>query len=160
MLTKIALLLAHHADEHEWLFEMQSMDDQSRRGHARGHAFLFVYTVARYCVAADRLHAGAGTTGDQEAAPFPEADPFFNDFAQAVASNDSQQAFELWISSPLSAATEIAAPSIRQIARSYLRRMAVPEAEFVATKIADFLPAPFVSATGSIDSQFSDNSDS
>ncbi|MEX1080012.1 MAG: hypothetical protein WED09_12995 [Homoserinimonas sp.] len=143
MLTKIALLLARHAADNEWLFEMQAMDNQSKEGHGRGHPFLFIYTLARYYVAAGRLHSDAA--GGTEFEPVQSADSFYSDFADAVASNDCQKALDLWEASPLATHSEIAEPPIREMAAAYLRQVIVPETELIAARTADYLPDPFVS---------------
>lgn len=141
MLTKIALLVARHADDQEWLFELQAMDDQSEsRG---GSAFLFVYTVARYYVAGSRLNVGLG---EDEFEPVNDSDAFYGEFAQAVASNDCEKALRLWRSSPHSSQVALAAPPIRRITAVYLEAVAGPDTEAIASKVADHLPAPYASA--------------
>ena len=140
MLTKITLLLARHAEHAEWEFELTAMDDKSREGSSQGHAFLFIYTVARYYVAVTRAHAESSTS---ETSPDRDESPFSGDFIDAVASNDPKRAMTRWSSTDISAETDIAAPAIRQLAFEFLDRLTMPASDFIASDVADFLPDPY-----------------
>ncbi len=142
MLTKITLLLARHAEHAEWEFELTAMDDKSRERSSQGHAFLFIYTVARYYVAVTRAHAEFNTS---ETGPDRDESTFLGDFIDAVASNDPTRALTRWFSTDFSAETDIAAPAIRQLAFDLLDRLTVPAPDFIASDVADFLPDPYES---------------
>ena len=142
MLTKITLLLARHAEHAEWEFELTAMDDKSREGSSQGHAFLFIYTIARYYVAVTRAHA---ESNDSETGPDRDDSTFFGDFIDAVASNDPKRALTRWFSTDFSAETNVAAPAIRHLAFEFLDRLTVPAPDFIASDAADFLPDPYES---------------
>ncbi len=142
MLTKITLLLARHAEHAEWEFELRAMDGKSREGSSQGHAFLFIYTVARYYVAVTRAYAESNTS---EAGSDRDESTFFGDFIDAVASNDPKRALTRWFSTEISAETDIAAPAIRQLAFEFLDRLTMPASDFIASDVADFLPDPYES---------------
>lgn len=142
MLTKITLLLARHAEHSEWEFELTAMDEKTREGSSQGHAFLFIYTVARYYVAVTRAHAESNTS---ETGPDRDDSTFFGDFIDAVASNDPKRALARWFSTEISAETDIAAPAIRQLAFEFLDRLTMPASDFIASDVADFLPDPYES---------------
>lgn len=142
MLTKITLLLARHAEHAEWEFELTAMDDKSREGSSQGHAFLFIYTVARYYVAVTRAHADSNTS---ETGPDRDESTFFGDFIDAVASNNPKRALTRWFSTEIGAETDIAAPAIRQLACEFLDRLTISAPDFIASDVADFLPDPYES---------------
>jgi hypothetical protein len=143
MLTKVAILLARRADSAEWQFELDAMDEQSEGGASDEHAFLFVYTAARYYVAVTRADAAALFSVDTADAASPA---FFGAFTAAVAANDTVSARALWSAAPFSAEHTVATPAIHRIAFTFLDRLAVSEPDFVASTVADFLPDPYVSA--------------
>ncbi|TFC30280.1 hypothetical protein E3O53_10175 [Cryobacterium sp. TMT2-18-3] len=141
MLTKIALLLARHAEREEWVFEMRAMDEKAREGSSGGPAFLFVYTVARYYIAVTCTQSEAPVDTGSFGKPRPT---FVDDFTGAVAANDSQRALSLWMTSPFSLETSVAASATQQLAFGFIDRLTVPETELIASNVADFLPDPFI----------------
>lgn len=148
MLTKIALLLARGADSAEWLFELEAMDEHSEGGASDEHAFLFVYTAARYFVAVTRADSTAFSPLDATVGASPA---YFGEFTAAVAANDTVQARALWVAEPFGANETgaehtLSTPVIRRIAFTFLDRLAVSEPDFVASTVADFLPDPYISA--------------
>jgi len=143
MLTKIALMLARRADSDEWLFELEVMDEQSQGGASDEHAFLFVYTAARYFVAVTRADATAFIPLDVSDAASPS---YFGEFTAAVAANDAARARALWVAEPFGTEHALAATVVRRIAFTFLDRLAVSEPDFVASSVAEFLPDPYVSA--------------
>ncbi|TFB63069.1 hypothetical protein E3N86_05465 [Cryobacterium sp. Hz7] len=141
MLTKIALLLARHAERSEWIFEMRAMDEKAREGSSGGPAFLFVYTVARYYIAVTRTQPEAPADTGRLGKP---RSTFVDDFTDAVAANDPQRALSLWVTSPFSVKTGVAAPATQELAFGFIDRLTDSEPAVTANNVADFLPDPFV----------------
>jgi hypothetical protein len=140
MLTEVALLLARDADDAEWTFELELMDTNSGEDLRRMNAFLFIYTVARYSIAAAHaqpsvpqgilLEAGARTL-------------FLNRFLTAVGDDDASGASSLWEESSLRDETCLSTPAIRSVLTDLLSAFSVVAAEGAAPNVADHLPAPY-----------------
>lgn len=143
MLTKIALLLAQHAERSAWEFEMAAMDDQASAAPSGPHTFLFIYTVARYRVAL--LRAQSSDLNESELATNDA--PFMADFTKAIAHNDAALALNLWMKSPFSVEATISSPAVQRLAFGLVEPVTVGSPTLLSTNLADFLPDPFTADT-------------